>query len=400
MRVDPDARSRMPALVMLDPYGCQVFDRRGASNVVVGDESHPGVIAVDSDGSLCTGSATVVDSGNSGSITALPESGNPKGQIQLYAQPIGATTCMLPGCEPGMNIWPLPIKAPSRTTRAPVDHAYNCKVGYEGYTGGHPTKPPIAIPDCTETPTAHIDTLRHALGIHAADAGKQQFSAPPTGVSAPWTKVTNCDDVIGQSLVGNYWLACDLSLKNKDVVDIKGNVVMDGDLSLNGGSFSITGNPVGTLGESCMNSFSGDCVMRSSALAGYFVQRRGDIKPKGEVRLRNVAYIQNGGCIADSQGKTDVSLEAPREGPLAGLAYWGEGCTGESHLNGNSGVNVRGVFFAPDASFFINGDNTSTGLDAQFFVRSLKSSGNAPLRIIPRSEDLVSVKKGAGRLIR
>jgi hypothetical protein len=394
LRSKTDPRERIPALWLLDPYGCTPLGVSGGSNVTVGTTSPvlvPGVIKLDSDGSACSSNQnTIVASGTGTLIQAIPTSGTPKGLISLYALPPGATTCAPPACDPadvaGGRLVPQPQGSTERATRGPVDWRYNCKSSYPAYHG-------LAISSCTDGNPKYIDNLRSEIGTSGAVAGftrwSSSYSCNPSGtVTTP---------------PGNWWIDCNggLSIGNGTTLTITGNVVMDKSLSMTGGAFNVRGDTGTTnLPSSCLapSSFA-TCLDDSSTKAAFIYMRDGSWDVTGgTIDLVHVAVIQQNGYIKISSATPNWT--APTEGPFSQLSLWSEKSSNKYQINGGAGVSLEGIFFTPEADpLSLSGGGDWGQLQAQFISYRVAVSGGGTLTMAP-NESMISLPPTNNVLIR
>ena len=193
--------NRVPALWLLDPYGCTALGVSGGSQLTIGATSPsviPGVISVDSDGSTCTGSQTTLSVTGAGtSLQAIPTGSIPPAAINLFALPPSSLTCTAHACDSadvtGGRISPQPVPSRQRATRAPVDWRYNCKASYPTYHG-------LAISDCPDAATVspYIDLLKSAIGTSGNPGSYQRWTAAGNSCNAAGTIV----------VTGNWWVDC------------------------------------------------------------------------------------------------------------------------------------------------------------------------------------------------
>jgi hypothetical protein len=392
-------QKKVPALWLLDPYGCVSLKASGGSRLTVGvttPTTIPGIIAVDSDGSSCGNNQhTVSSSGSSTRILASPTSGAPAGEISLFALGTNATTCLAPACDAGDvsggRLLPQPVSATERATRGPVDWRYNCKAGYPLFHG-------IAIANCGASTPPYIDNLKTAIGASGN---------PNPGSYQRWTATGHSCSPSGLTAVtGNWWVDCSggLSIGNGTTVTFSGgNVVFDGGLSMTGGALNLnTSNPTSTLSASCLPpTVTTPCINSSSSGAALAYVRAGDWNITGGVLTANhVAVYQAGGYVKVAGGAPPVWL-APTHGPLASLALWSEQSSNKFQMNGGAGVQLSGVFFTPEATpFSLAGASDWGQLNAQFVSFQLAVSGGGTLAITPDPINFISLPPRAGVLIR
>ncbi|MGN6693179.1 MAG: hypothetical protein ACTHN0_03300 [Aquihabitans sp.] len=396
----------VPALWLLDPVGCGVLNVQGGSKVTAGDTSdpqriNPGVITLDSDGSAgCTNqSPTLVTGGTGTEVRAIPLTGptNAKGAIALRALPYGSTSCTgTPACDQsavGSQVLPQPTSSTERSTRAPVDWAWNCKSTYPTYFG-------ITVEGCPNTAiqAPFIDRLRAAIGTSGALSGFQR-----------WSSSYGCSPSGNITVVGNWWVDCGtpngLSITNGTTVTFAGgNVVFDGGVKVNsGGTLNFnTGNLTTTLPIGCTQaSLTSPCPTASSAKAAFVYVRNGDWNlGGGALNARNTAIYLGGSSILKGSGGSPPSWSAPTEGPFAGLALWAE-APGSYTISGGAGVTLRGTFFTPFADeLTLTGGGNWGQQNAQFISYRLKVTGGSVLTMAPDPTSAVILPPSAATLIR
>jgi Flp pilus assembly protein TadG len=391
-------QKKVPALWLLDPYGCVSLKASGGSRLSVGvttPSTIPGIIAIDSDGTDCNSNQTTVSaSGNNTVVQAVPASGTPAGELSLFALETGAATCSAPACDAGDvaagRLIPQPVSAGERATRAPVDWRYNCKSGYPAFHG-------IAIANCGAATPPYIDNLKTTVGA----------SGNPSPTYQRWTTTGHSCNPSGTTTVtGNWWVDCSggLSIGNGTTVTFSGgNVVFDGGLSMTGGALNFnSSNPAPTLTASCRPpNVTTPCINTSSSGAALVYVRAGDWNITGGVLNANhVAVYQAAGYLKVAGGAPPI-WHAPTEGPFASLALWSEQTSNKFQMNGGAGVQLSGVFFTPEATpFSLAGGGNWGQLDAQFISYQLAVSGGGSLAITPDPVNFISLPPRAGVLIR
>jgi hypothetical protein len=383
LRSKTDPRERIPALWLLDPYGCTPLGVSGGSNVTVGTTSPvlvPGVIKLDSDGSACSSNQnTIVASGTGTLIQAIPTSGTPKGVISLYALPPGATTCAPPACDPadvaGGRLVPQPQGSTERATRGPVDWRYNCKSSYPAYHG-------LAISSCTDGNPKYIDNLRSEIGTSGAVAGFTRWSSsyscnPATGKLVDRLQRRpqhrqrhDVDDHRqrgdGQELVDDRRrLQRKRRHRHHEPAELVPRAVVIRNLSRRqqheggDGSWDVTG---------------------------------------GTIDLVHVAVIQQNGYIKISSATPNWT--APTEGPFSQLSLWSEKSSNKYQINGGAGVSLEGIFFTPEADpLSLSGGGDWGQLQAQFISYRVAVSGGGTLTMAP-NESMISLPPTNNVLIR
>ena len=390
--------SQTPALWLLDPTGCTALAVGGGSQLTVGTTSPlvEGVITVDSDGTTCSSNQDTISVSGAGTfVKAVPTTGTPTGTVQLLALPIGSTSCVDPACNPadvsGGRLSPQPTPEGARATRGPVDWRYNCKSGYPTYHG-------IIVSDCPtdNTTPAYLDLLRTAMKTSGApDASYQR-----------WTATQSCNPSGAITVTGNWWVDCPggLSIGNGTSVDFAGgNVVLDGSISMTGGSLTFNdNNPTAALPSVCTPpTVTTPCIDNSSRNASLVYLRNGDMNFTGGVfTAKHVTVYQAGGVVKVTGGAPPTWL-ASTEGPFAQLGLWSEQTSNKYQINGGAGVFLSGVFFTPEAApFSLSGGGDWGQQNAQFISYRFSVSGGGTLTMAPNANNFIEPPAHAGTLIR
>jgi hypothetical protein len=448
----PGGGGQIPSLWLIDPQGCTTLDASGGAVVNVGKSTSPvvaGLITVDSDGqgSGCSSTKQTMDASGSGTrIAAIPSSGTPSGEIDLFSMPIGSSSCQQSQCDQGDvssgRVSPQPQHG-DRATRAPVDYAFNCKAGgvaVSGYPIGVALAPPIStaspaspypnfhpnlpsfpgvpIPNCSVASVVppYIDTLTSwpTKGI-----GSTAGIAPLNGTWTRWSTLYSCTPS-GTTNVSNQnvWIDCGasgLKLGTGNTVNItNGNVVVDGGITLTGsGTFNMSSNLAPTTaacigtrnaddsGWTTAPALDGTCLNYVDSNQALMYIRSGDLNPNGGTfSLTHTAVVMTGGGILKATGGSPVSWSAPATGPFDKLTYWDE-TPGVYTLNGGGSLTLSGAFFTPEASpFKLVGGGGSSLLAAQFISLQLEISGGGTLNLVPQASANLQKLKGTPSLIR
>lgn len=389
----PVTTADVPALWLLDPTGCTPLSVTGGSQLTAGTSDLPGLIAVDSDGSACSSNQVTISASGTGSkLEAVPTSGDSPGQITLFAQPPGSTSCSPPACSSADvsagRLAPSPTNQPARATRAPVDWRFNCKSTYPNFYS-------LAIEGCPTAAPPYLDNLRTAVGTSGAPSGFQR-----------WRASYSCNPTGTITVTGNWWVDCNngLSIGNGTTVTFAGgNVVMDNALNMTGGALNFnTANPTSTMSASCLPPLvTTPCTTSSSARAAWVYQRDGEWKVTGGVlNVNRTAVIMANGYLQVAGGAPPIWL-APTEGPFSGLAYWSELTSNKFSMAGGAGVMLSGVFFTPNAQpFSLTGGGTWGQQSAQFISYQLAVSGGGTATLVPDERLVGRVVEKPGLLIR
>jgi len=397
--------SRIPALWLLDPYGCTALSISGGARLTLGDTSVsppiPGVATIDSDGTNCSQNQHTVSASGTGTyLNAIPTTGVNPGVITLYSLPVDATTCVGTACEQadvnGGRISPQPVPSIERATRSPIDWRYNCKRGPNVLTPIYPKYHGITIPDCPVDVTLppFVDQFVALVGT----------SGQPVGTSfARWTATKNCNVPTGTVVVnGNSWVDCNqLSIGAGTDLVFNGNVVFDGTVKMTGGSLRFnTANPSSALPSACLTAVTATCLSSSSQNAAWAYFRNGDLNiTGGALRMAQTLIFQKGGAIKNTGGVAPV-WSPPAEGPFKSLSLWSEAST-DYTISGGGGLDLKGVFFTPEADpFKITGGGGVNQQHAQFIAYHLDISGSGELRLAPDATEYIAIPPKAGTLIR
>ena len=395
----PVTTADVPALWLLDPTGCTSLSVTGGSQLTAGRTASsgsaavPGLIAVDSDGSDCSSNQVTISASGAGSkLEAVPVTGDTPGQVTLFAQPPGSTSCSPPACDSADvlagRLSPSPTNQTARATRAPVDWRFNCRSDYPDYYS-------VPVEDCPTEAPPYLDNLRTALGSSGQPAGFQR-----------WRATQSCNPSGTITVTGNWWVDCPngLAIGNGTTVTFAGgNVVMDKALSMTGGALNFnTANPTANLSDSCLPPLvTTPCTTSSSAGAAWIYQRSGEWKVTGGVlQVKRAAVFMADGYIQVAGGAPPTWL-APTEGPFSGLAYWSELASNKFSMAGGAGVMLSGVFFTPNAApFSLTGGGTWGQQSAQFISYRLAVSGGGTATLVPDERLVGRVVEKPGLLIR
>ncbi|HUP75260.1 MAG TPA: Tad domain-containing protein [Acidimicrobiales bacterium] len=396
LRSKTDPRERIPALWLLDPYGCTALSASGGSQVVVGLTSPTvvaGIIKLDSDGSACSSNQkTISSTGTNTLIKAVPTSGTPKGVISLYGLPPGATSCVAPICDvadvSGGRIVPQPQGSTERATRAPVDWRYNCKTSYPNYHG-------LPIEACPNATPKYLDNLRTAVGTSGN---------PSPSTFQRWSTSHSCNPPGTVTVSGNWWVDCPggLSIGNGTTLTfLDGNIVMDNGLSMTGGVLNVnTGNGAPSFPSTCVPpNVITPCLDKSSENGSFIYVRSGDWNVTGgTINLQRVTVYQSSGYLKVASATPNWT--APTEGPFALLSLWSELASSKFQINGGAGISLEGIFFTPEADpLSLSGGGDWGQLHAQFISYRVSVSGGGTLTMAPDA-NMISLPPTSNALIR
>jgi hypothetical protein len=436
LRAGPGESAKAPALWLLEPYGCNALETGGANtSIIVGDmaptptledpfpEPIEGLITVDSDGTRsggsngCSGNSVTINV-SQGRVHALPitQPANPDhdiGEIRAFAVSRWATECVVPACTAADvsagRLAPQPTHVPRRATRAPVDHRWNCRTGYDPYdVGAGAGFPGLEIPDCpyveepakgeTQPRAPYIDKLRTLVGTSGAPTGAG-FSTYPRPLTTDSCNVSG--DVVLPA--GNWFVDCPtLTVSGGNSITFTGgNVITRGGISSTGtGAVTFNANnPVENLAPGCTPLPAASLCSSSSAKASWVYMRAGDLDIKGPFSaFKTMVYFHNGAIKLTGGGS--FTWTAPTEGPFAGLAAWAEK-PDAYQITGGGTVTMAGAFFTPFAnSMNISGGGIWNVKEAQYISRRLSASGGAILTMAPNPVTALTLPPKEGFLIR
>lgn len=393
------ANSRPVNLLILERHECDAVTMSGAGsgsggivlaavNNPVSGTVDPGLLAIDSDGTVNCGSDGTIDvdgssaliradgpAGCAGELTPAG-SGNGCGQIQTFAP--GPPGCLKPACSSSGTVAPSPEQTNERLTRAPVDWRYNCKTGYPAV---------MDIEGCPFTGASdpYIDQLVAAVGAPATPAGFQSY----VGAGFPCT----IDGTTGTTVTvpeGNWHVDCDLIVK-RNLVFVGGNLVLDGNLVVESSGF-IKVNDANTATYDWTSGSALDHT-EHSADAAYLFMRNGALTKSGggSISLQaTTLYLSPTSRVVMSGGAGSVTWIAPEAGPFEDLAMWSEG-TADHNFAGQAALNLEGAFFAPVARVTYAGNGSQNQVAAQFISEKLAVSGQGFLVIKPSPDRSVQL---------
>jgi hypothetical protein len=401
-------------LLVLDRTGCRTLATEGGGGVrvdaviAVDDDGNPiglthGIAAADSDGSACTTDGVIDLSGSGpysiradgptcpdqigthsvGSYTA----GEGCGRVQTFAPgtPGCAQTVNLPACSPGGGGANQPEPEPTallrRLTRAPVDYRYNCWSDY--------TAPPIginwavlpltggqAIDGCTESDPDHIYDLIQTVGQNGSVAGFKEWNADkgyPCDIPSSSPPITVTD---------NIRVDCPGGLTIRADVEIRGDVVFDGDVTV---------------------TSSGDFTVRSSlGSPGFAFFRDGVLVKDGSASLTfeyTAVYMSRTSQVRMSGGSGKLNWIAPDSGDFDDLALWSDSPLTQFWA-GQVDLAMEGVFFTPLATADYAGTSDSNQTKAQWIAYRLLARGGGTLVVRPADGRAVEFAGVGTQLIR
>lgn len=370
------------ALVILDPTGCKALIAKGQASVTVQGPVHsPGVITLDSSGTETnsTQARNCKVTGNNGDYTVDAEgtqnssiravtidaAGNEigDGAIFSYAVTGGSTFAYQEQDVTAGRLSPRPVPG-QQVTRSPIDWRYNCKVAN----------------DCpyTDTNGPHIDELRATVGTTGVPAGFQVYGDDP---GEKCRLPSSADQLF---FTGDWYIACSLFDIAVPVTFSGGNVVFEG-----------TVNVGGTTGFLSINDGS------TTDRWAYF-RAGGSLEKDAQasVILDHTFVYLDDGTITLKAGSGALEWIAPEAGNFEDLALWSESPLAHE-LGGQSGLNIEGTFFTPNAwPFRYSGQADQVMKKAQFIVWRMEVTGQGALRMEVDPERATLIPLQGIRLIR
>ncbi|HEX9713021.1 MAG TPA: Tad domain-containing protein [Actinomycetota bacterium] len=422
------------ALLLLDPVGCTPLVASGNGGVQVYPyNNYAGFIAVDSDASASqcnpAGAYTTDANGTNPRIwscglgSAVNTSCLNGGDIVIHAMERWQRRCdegNLHACEQDdvnmLRVIPQPRPNPTRISRAPVDHRYNCQTGYPVY------RSVVAIPDCPDTvsdpllpdrdadgfTSDYIDELHRELGTgNARPTGFLEYGPGGTAdVQGPCNRTPGADLTLPR---GNWYINCSSFSVAANVVIEGGNVVFQGSVTLGSqGSLSINTNPApgGNLPPYCRYQPDGSrprgiCPTDPTGEAITVVLRNGSLSRAAQAPLimqRTFVYLANG-RIDLTGGSAPFVWTPPYEGPFRWLSLWSENSQDHA-MAGQANQALEGVFFAPQARIDYSGSGAQDQQTAQFISYRLIARGNGALLLAVDPERSIPFPLRGSLLIR
>ncbi len=365
---------------------------------LVDESQRPGIVAVDSDASGCTGSNDTVEvNGNGARIISqgpcedLSQPANSCGEIDLFAQ-LNDPTCAAAtdgsqfACDEGQGtIAPDARQSLGIFGRAPVDHRYNCKTSYA--TAPWFVDQPIdGCPGASST-TDYVDELR----AFATTAASTQFTVVPSA-AVPGSA---CNSGTITYPPGNYYVNCPTFRVNSGAVVTftGGNVVFAGKVAVQNNSSLTINACAGSSPPTCPDTMTWtpganfDERQSSSEGAWAYVDGQVSVAGSGVLRLIHTAlFIGPGGDVAQSgtiiSSAPDEGSTPGSAGPFDDLGLWSDGTTAHTFRGGGAN-DFQGLYFGGRAHFAMSGGTTVDLRSAQFVSNTMAFSGGVTFTMSP-----------------
>ncbi|HEX9775714.1 MAG TPA: hypothetical protein VGB83_09065 [Actinomycetota bacterium] len=359
------------ALLLLDPYGCEVLVTSGQAAAIVfaHDADNPGRIAVDSSGTKpgnpnqCTNNNHFTVNANDNASARIwacsnafdllnPSSCDGNGIISMFAMAAGQVGCVNgltnhacdPADESAGRLDPTPTRATNRATRAPVDHEWNCQTNYPGYKPY--SDPAIPVRDCETGVPNYIDDLKAMVGMTG--------NSMPFGVGGGFASYNAwyaaqgfggnaCTNQPANTTVPDPRLITDASLNlpaagwyvdcggpngfsinfgaGEHFTFAGGNLVFRGNVGVQGGTLRINqSNSVTDISAGCRrpNELTIACALESSEKAAWMVLRNDGVIDTANaasvlLQINHTAVILDDGGTVNLQGQGNLNWTAPHQ---------------------------------------------------------------------------------------
>lgn len=487
------------ALVVLDPFACNVLRAQGGGSVHVFEnrkldeegelEIGPGIIAVDSDATTDCSNWPVIalNNPNNNAIYAgvVDEDGNGLADLDGTGRPLigdgiifswaikagrrglaynaaDVSAAVLAG---GDDEPPLPGNPPvagERVLREPWLHRYDCRDTYDTFADAHievgacPGDPEEGVLPGSQYVTALRDRIDGAavvnVGSLEAPVLRYEDTKGDLYVIVNQGPGNRCDltayqsahdpDLFAFPSGANWWFDCNLDAQsNKRVIIPDGNVVIMGDLSLQG-ALAINTTSAGPDDEDGQDNWvyvrggwskSAGATLRlgnpspssQSNEGGTFVLMGGppdslsappqQLSMTGTSPVGSTFNVEGTHCdtrwVDPVPGAADLTWTpchytwiGPYNGDFEDLALWSEydNITNKPHTMGGTVSNLitDGVFYMPNAMFDFGGSGQMGQQRAQFVAYRLLASGGGALRIKPDPDRAAKIKQTVPELIR
>lgn len=364
-------------LVLLEKSACDVLTVSGSGKLVVTTASgDPGYIDIDSDGTGCDQTKSIVlDVDGNGKITA--------GAISMWALGGGDPSRAYDSTDKDLfdldnpSISPLPTASSAPVGRSALDWRYNCSATNACPDPGGTS----AIDDLVASWGSGFPPVSDGFKRWKVDGG---YSCSPSGATVV--------------PAGNWYIDCGTT-----GVSTNGSITFQGGNIVSEGPIRATGS--GGIRINCTDGNTSDtsapvvCPLDPPSPT-IFYQRAGDLVRNGDLELRETFVYLAGGTV-DMAGNAKLVWTAPDDPshPFDDLLLWTES-SAPIEVNGTVGMKLEGILFAPNATMELAGNMNGEALGAQIFVNRLDLQGTANLELKPKQDRMMSVGRGHPILIR
>ncbi len=188
---------------------------------------------------------------------------------------------------------------------------------------------------------------------------------------------------------GNTYVDCDPLTVRRNVHFRNGNVVFAGDVIIE------------SVGVLTVNGTSSDPSIADADEAIAFF-RGGTLRKAGDASLvmhNTTAYFGSTVAMTMQGGGGSLIWTSPEVGDFEFLALWSESPI-IHELAGQAFLDMRGIFFTPNATVKYRGTGVQHQIEAQFVARKLKVQGEGVLKVSPSLDAAVLIPLDVIQLIR
>lgn len=420
----PTEGNVISSLVVLDPTHCQVLETRdNGSAVLVGKDpvaGKHGIITVDSDASACGFGPNdyVIRAGGNGARVCA-------GLNNLAAMIAGTSdtcdsepdTLFTPAESSGRSVSTAddPKVSPdivvgTEVTRRPIDHRYNCKGSYPqaSSSGQNWDQHYGSVVPCPANQFLGTNRQRpdrnhmDQLGLHFAPGTDPSMWID----SGSWEEHSGADCDIGGSTVTwpddpaneHLFLDCDVTVANAGTLnlDTAGYIVVTGDINI-GGVLNVNADRSSDVVLIIHGRSNQDNALAGGTQSDIELARTFLYLHDGGLDIRNNLFLWDApidtGYDPDTRDYVNCILTpvGPQQVPspecfedLGLWSNWG----GQHFMTGGGGLDIEGIFFAPNSGLVSNGWEMRGGTNqilngAQFFSYRFDISGGSRIGLIP-----------------
>lgn len=338
----------VPAVVALEPSGCDAVVATGAPLQITGAVGDPDSLLVDTDLSGC-GSGFAIDGSLPGGVSA--------GEIEAYALSGPNALRTATGV-----VTPAPVGVTAPMGLGFLDVRYNCGAA------------------CAE-PIGDLDALR-------ADYGGP---APPAGLAA--SPAVPCTIPVGADVVESADVFVDCP-----VLRVEGRVTFTGTTAVTAGDVVITATGCVAVNDGACGAAVG--VPRSSVT----IYVRGNVvkEDQGKIVTTNTFLYANGfSAVAPAApGSSELRMSAPQSGPFEDLLVWVDGA-GDVVVGEQQVFSVEGTIAAPNARLVLAGTTAGAApLRSQLVANRVATTGPEPIVVSPSAGRATGAVARQAKLIR
>lgn len=361
---EPRPGGEIPALVALDPNGCEVVNAKNGEIIVnppLGSTS-AGVIRTDTLNNSC-GSAYVMQVGNASNGLIRVNAAGVLGGGNL------TTVATSSAYRPEASSGPITgyhgnrVVASAPITRNPFDLRYRCSTSVV----------PVGVTRCAGT----VDVFNTAI--------QPLLSGVPTGYSI--LAGPSCNSPL-PVMTGNWYVNCPVFNKSASFLG-GGTVIFEGGVEVQSLVFNC-----GAASPVCSNDKL--VIIRGNSPTPALKLQSSVVSLTAP---RTTIYQANGNI--DMQGGPVVNWTAPTGTfPTKGVLYWNESASTMA-LGGNPIINSAGVAFVPNSQLSISGNGVIDATRVQFWAKRVEiTSGAARFLLQPDPASAIPTTGAVSKLIR